>query len=217
MGEVDLVPTSYRKRQLFGNWLKRALFSLFSITLMLLAAFVFLRFETASIDKEVKHLQTQKSISAKQRRELELLNARKSELTQQLDLLAGLRSGAAAEQMFLTVDKAMAGDGVWFTNWRFRRAGTPTDKDPKTVNTGYFIVIPKGKKSREEAWKIDTQMTIEGESMDYAALSTFVSNLITQPEIERVRVVSTEQVRVRQTKLVRFSLDVVVSSQGVKS
>ena len=197
--------------------MKRSLSALLAITLVFIGTFLFLRYETGKIDRELKQLQSQKAITTQQRKELEKLNARKHELTQQLNLLAGLRSGSAAEQMFLTVDRAMSGEDVWFTQWDFRRAGTATEKDPKTVNTGYFIVIPKGKKSREETWMIETQMTIQGEALDHAALSRFVSNLIDQPEIQQVRVVKTDLVLVNQHKLVRFSLDVVVSSGGLKS
>ena len=217
MNEIDLIPAAYRKHRLFSRWMKRSLSALLAITLVFIGTFLFLRYETEKIDRELKQLQSQKAITTQQRRELEILNARKHELIQQLNLLAGLRSGSAAEQMFLTIDRALSGDDVWFTQWHFRRAGTATEKDPKTVNTGYFIVIPKGKKSREETWMIETQMTIQGEALDHAALSRFVSNLIDQPEIQQVRVVKTDLVRVNQHKLVRFSLDIVVSSGGLKS
>ena len=65
---------------------------------------------------------------------------------------------------------------------------------------------------QEETWKIETQMTIQGQSMDHSALSEFVLNLTRQPEIENVRVVNTQLSEVNNIKLVNFSLEIVVSS-----
>ncbi|MEN8177443.1 MAG: PilN domain-containing protein [Pseudomonadota bacterium] len=211
MSEIDLIPEVYRKRLLFSRWVKQSLVSLVLLTIAIVAAFVYLKNQTGQIDLELKQLQSQKAISSQQRSDLEKLTARKKDLTQQLALLAGLRSGSAAEQMFLTVDRAISVGNVWFTNWKFRRAGTATDKAPNEVNTGYFIVIQAGAANTEEAWKIETHMTIQGQALDHAALSGFVSNLIDQPVIQRVRVVKTEQVNVNNHKLVNFSLDILVA------
>lgn len=213
MNEIDLIPAVYRKRLLFSHWLRLSAYLLGALSVLILGAFFVLRTETLKVDQELKLLQSQKAISTQQRKELEKLDARKQDLSQQLDLLAGLRSGSAAEQMFLTIDRAMSEGDVWFTNWEFRRAGSATEKDPKTVNTGYFIVIPKGEKTREETWMIETQMMIKGEAMDHAALSNFVSKLIDQPEIQSVRVVKSELFSLNGHKLVKFSLDVVVSGR----
>ncbi|MCM8857728.1 MAG: hypothetical protein LC541_18840 [Candidatus Thiodiazotropha sp.] len=216
MNEIDLIPELYRKQRLFNQWIKHSIYLLAGISVTVIVMFIFLQIQTETIDHQLKELQTQKAISTQQRNKLEKLNSRKVDLMQQLDLLAGLRSGSAAEQMFITVDRAISKGDVWFTNWRFRRAGTAVDKDPKTVNTGYFIVIPNGKKEQEkETWKIETHMSIRGQAMDHAALSEFVSNLIRQPEIQHVRVVRTDLVRLYETKLVNFILDVVVSAGGV--
>ncbi|MDJ0806944.1 MAG: PilN domain-containing protein [Gammaproteobacteria bacterium] len=211
MVEIDLIPEAYRKRLLFTRWIKQALLSLALLSSLIIVAFFYLRSATVQIDLQLKQLQSQKAISSQQRSELEKLTARKKDLTQQLALLAGLRSGSAAEQMFLTVDKALTAGDVWFTNWKFRRAGTATDKAPKEVNTGYFVVIQAGAAETEEAWKIETHMAIQGQALDHAALSGFVSSLIDQPTIQHVRVVRTEQVNINNHKLVNFSLDILVA------
>ncbi len=214
MGDVDLVPGVFRKRQLFNHGLKQWGITLIVLTLLVLGAFVWLHEETAKVDLQLQQLQSQKAISTQQRSDLEKLNSRKKDLKQQLDLLAGLRSGVAAEQMFTTIDRALASGDVWFTNWRFRRAGTPAEKTRNEVGTGYFVVIPNGKNNREETWKIETHMTIDGGALDHAALSHFVSSLIEQPEIKRVRVLRSELARHNRNKLVEFSLEVVVSAGG---
>jgi hypothetical protein len=213
MSEIDLIPAFYRKRVLFTKWVKQALLALTAITGVIVSATLALHAYTEDVELELKELQAQKRISTQQRNELEKLNTRKKALTQQLDLLAGLRSGLAVEQLFVTVDKALSKDDVWLTNWRFRRAGTVVEKDPKTVNMGYFIVIPNDERpQQEETWKIETNMKIQGQALDHSALSEFVSNLVEQPEIQTVRVVRTDQISLQGHKLVNFSLDIVISS-----
>ena len=219
MSEIDLIPGIYRKQLLFRQWLKRAGFALLSVSVLIGAAFAFLRMENHKLDAALRELQLQKAISTQQRSQLETLNGRKRDLTQQLELLAGLRSGAAADRMFATIDRALNEGSVWFTDWNFRRAGTVTTADPETVNSGYFIVVPNGQPTKKEAWMIETQMKIDGEALDHAALSRFVTSLIDQPEIQSVRVVRTETVTIADRPLVRFSLDVVVAPEdrGVRS
>jgi hypothetical protein len=213
MNEIDLIPASYRKQLLFTKWLKQALFVLITSAAFIVIVSFVLGAYTEEVEVQLSELQSQKMISTQQRNELEKLNLRKKALMQQQDLLAGLRSGLAVEQIFVTLDKAMTNDSVWIINWRFRRAGTVVDKDPKTVNRGYFIVIPNIERpQQEEAWKIETTMTIQGQALDHSALSEFVSNLIEQPEIQTVRVVRTDLTNLFDHKLVNFSLDIIVAS-----
>jgi hypothetical protein len=213
MNEIDLIPLFYRKRMLFTKWLKQAVLALMAATVVIVAGFLFLRATTEEIEGQLSKLQSQKKISTQQRNELEKLNTRKKGLNQQLDLLAGLRSGLAVEQILVAVDNALSEKSVWLTNWRFRRAGTVVEKDTKAVNTGYFIVIPNGERPQEEeAWKIETTMAVQGQALDHSALSDFVSKLIEQPEIQAVRVMSTDLVSMNNHKLVNFNLDIVISA-----
>ncbi|MDJ0739701.1 MAG: hypothetical protein QNJ91_08285 [Gammaproteobacteria bacterium] len=214
MTEIDLIPAAYRRRGTLRRWLRGSGVLLLLLSLLLIGSSATLRMHAERLEDEVARLQQQKAISAQQRQDLERLNARKTELRQQLDLLAGLRGGAAADRMFVTVDRAIRPGRVWFTDWRFRRAGTKTDRDPDTVDTGYFIVVKRGQPGKKEAWMIETEMKIDGEALDHAALSEFVSNLVDQPEIQSVRVVRTETIRLNDRPLVRFSLDILVASAG---
>lgn len=215
MSEIDLIPAAYRERNRIIRFLRAAGLLTLVVFVGLLVGTLMLKLQADRLDLDVERLQAEKAISTQQRGELQTLNARKAELVQQLDLLAGLRGGSAAKQMFVTVDRAVQPGRVWFTDWRFRRAGTKTDADPETVETGYFIVVKPGQPSRKEAWMIETAMNISGEAMDHAALSDFVSTLVDQPEIQSVRVVSTETIKLLDRPLVRFSLDVLVAS-GVR-
>jgi hypothetical protein len=188
MSEIDLFPEDLRKRLLFTRWFKLTGYAIVLLTIVFVAAFVLLREANAHIDEQIQHFQSQREISNTNRKQLEQLNQQKSDLKQQLDLLTGLRSGASAEQMMLTIDRALPGSDVWLTNWKFRRAGTPVDDAREEVNTGYFIVIAAdNRNNQEETWKI--------------------------PEIENVRIVSSRQSEVNRIKLVDFSLDIVVSAR----
>ncbi len=216
MHEIDLIPQEFHRRQMVVGWFKFAGFSLVLITVLIISSFAWLKVESGRLQQGIEQLQSQKDITSSHRAQLEELTQKKKDLDQQLKLLAGLRSGAAAEQMFVTIDRALPNEDVWITGWRFRRAGTPVEIVDETVSTGYFIVIPQGsgnnKQQEKETWKIETHMTIKGQSMDHAALSEFVLNLTRQPEIEDVRVVSTQLAEINQVKLVNFNLDVVVST-----
>ena len=216
MNEIDLFPDDLRKRLLFTRWFKLSGFLLLLISALMVAAFFVLREANAKIDQEIRYFQSQREITNSNRQQLERLNQQKKDLQQQLDLLSGLRSGASAEQMFVMIDRALPGPDVWLTNWRFRRAGTPVEEQQEAVSTGYFIVIPAGTDSnrQEETWKIETHMNIQGQALDHVAMSKFVINLTQQPEIEDVRIVSSRQSEVNQTKVVDFSLDIVVSARN---
>jgi len=214
MNEIDLFPDDLRQRLLFFRWFKLTGIALVLLTILFVAAFALLREANAQIDEKIQYFQSQREITNANRQQLEQLNRQKKNLKQQLDLLSGLRSGASAEQMFVMIDRSLPGPQVWLTNWKFRRAGTPVEERQQAVSTGYFIVIPADNQNRqEETWKIETHMTIQGQALDHVAMSKFVLNLTQQPEIENVRIVSSRQTEVNQTKVVDFNLDIIVSAR----
>ena len=211
MNDIDLFPDDLRKKLLFMRWFRFSGAALVVLTLLFCAMFFALREANAQIEEEIRYFQSQREITTANRQQLETLNRQKKNLQQQLDLLSGLRSGASAEQMFVMIDRSLPGPEVWLTDWKFRRAGTPIDERQEAVSTGYFIVIPADKgSSKEETWKIETNMNIKGQALDHVAMSKFVLNLTQQPEIENVRIVNSRQTEVNQTKVVEFSLDIVV-------
>ena len=219
MNEIDLFPDDLRQRLLYARWLRRAGTIILVGSLLIGGAFLGLRQVNARIGEQIEHFQDQREITNANRQQLKQLSQKKEDLLQQLNLLSGLRSGASAEQMFVMIDRALPGPEVWLTNWKFRRAGTRVEANPETVSTGYFIVIPAGSQSRtEETWKIETHMDIRGQALDHSAMSEFVLNLTRQPEIENVRIVSTRLGQsINQTKLVDFSLDIIVSLRESKA
>ena len=216
MNEIDLFPEDLRRQLLFTRWLKFAAIWAILLSLVISGGFFALREVNARFDERIAYFQSQREISNANRQQLKLLNQQKKDLQQQLNLLSGLRSGASAEQMFVMIDRALPGSDVWLTNWKFRRAGTQVDSGAQAVSTGYFIVIPADSATREEeTWKIETQMSIQGQALDHSAISEFVLNLTRQPEIENVRIVNTRLGQsANKIKLVDFSLDILVSARG---
>jgi hypothetical protein len=213
MNEIDLFPDDLRRRLQFTRWFRLTGFAVVALSILFVSAFALLREANAQIDEQIRHFQDQREITNANRKQLEQLNQQKKNLRQQLDLLSGLRSGASAEQMFVMIDRSLPGPDVWLTSWKFRRAGTPVEERQKAVSTGYFIVIPADNEARqEETWKIETHMNIQGQALDHVAMSRFVINLTQQPEIEDVRIVNSRQAEVNQTKIVEFSLDILVSA-----
>ncbi len=198
-----------------GRWAGRmGRFSL-ALVVLLFASAGLLGYLTQETRARISELQTRKAISTQQRAELEALRAEKTRLEQQMRLLNGLRSGTAARTMFRTVDRALEGDGVWFERWGFRRAGTPVARAPEGKHTGYFIVVPSGRREDEpQTWQIETHMSIQGQALDYAALSGFVSRLIKQAEIQDVRVLKTGLRRVVGVNVVDFEIAVTVQGEA---
>ena len=213
MSEVDLIPAQYRDMLLRRRWITLSLIALTVLLCVSVSAYAAVGFVTKRIDADIAQLQEQKAISTQQRDELAGLLDREAELQQQWELLNGLRSGAAAEAMLEMIDRSLSGDDVWFVSLQFRRAGIVVEQAPETVNTGYFIVVPKGAAAKKpESWQIQTHMTITGQSRDHAALSGFVKRLFQQPEVDDVRVMKTALRRYTTTRVVDYDLAIVVNS-----
>ena len=150
----------------------------------------------------------------RQREQLEASDQRLKALDDEWNLLQGLRSGAVAEDLFVIIDAALPGDDVWFTRWSFARAGVIAPPNVKTVNSGYFIVVPAGQRPEAQpSWQVRTHMDINGEARNHAALSRFVRGLFAQPQIQDVKVNRTQVRDYVGTPVVDFSLAIVLHSE----
>jgi hypothetical protein len=144
---------------------------------------------------------------------MERLGAEKTELERQYRLLSDLRSGAAAGDMFVTIDRALTSDDVWFRNWQFQRAGVMVGKEVRTVNSGYFVVVPDGEEQlASDELRVQTHMAIRGQARDHSALSSFVRRLFVQPEIDDIRIRRTSLIDRSRADTVDFELAVVLNT-----
>jgi len=216
MTDIDLIPSDYRLMAgLRINARKSGMVMVVSLLLTVLV-YALLHVLSGNLDERISVLQSKQAITAQQQAALTQLDSHRGGLERKLNLLTGLRGGTVASQMFVTIDRAVTHDKVWFLGWQFRRAGTAVKHKAETVSNGYFIVIPAedGKES-DEAWKIETHMTFKGQALDYSALSGFVRRLYQQPEIQDVRILNTS--KDPRGEFVNFNLAVTVNSGGASS
>jgi len=208
MREVDLIPASYRQERRRELLLKAIVGTLLGLMVSTALARVWLDTAVESVDAEVTQLQIQQTVTAAERDRLAALTVDRQSYEEQLYLLKGLRSGAPATELFGIVEQALVRDEVWFRSWDFRRAGV-TDPQGQVLESGYFVVVP-ATGAPQEAWRVETHMTIAGQAIDHAALSQFVQRLLAHPEIENVHIRRTDLQRYGTRSLVDFDIAVIV-------
>jgi hypothetical protein len=214
VSDIDLIPQEYRTRRWQLRWLKRFGLILGGLVGALALSAGALGIATAKANARVEALQQRQTLTAQQRADVERLTVEKAELERQLRMLSGLRSGAAAGDMFVTVDRALTGDDIWFLDWSFTRAGVVVGEEVRTVHTGYFIVVPDGApQPAADELRVQTHMTIQGQARDHSALSGFVGRLFAQPEIDDVRIRKTSLVQSDRSNAVDFELAVILNTQ----
>jgi Tfp pilus assembly protein PilN len=113
MSEIDLIPTDYRNRRWLGRWLRKILSGAGSVIFLGAVTAGALIYQTATLEAEATRLEEQRAVTTQQRNELEQLSQKRQTLAQQLSILRGLRSGAPAETVFLTIDRATSTCGSW--------------------------------------------------------------------------------------------------------
>ena len=216
MRDIDLIPADYRRARWFRAWSKQMLVSTAVLATLCALVFAGLSVRVSQLREEATLLEEQRAVTAQQRDDLEALNRQRTSLNQQLSLLSSLRSGAPAQSVFAAIDEALADAEIWFVNWQFRRAGVMVPESQAAgVETGYFIVVPEmAAKEGEQAWLVETHMTITGQARDHEALSRFVSGLYAQPAVVNVSVQRTELSKLATRDIVQFDLAVVLNSEA---
>lgn len=212
MADFNLIPPSYEQRLARLHMLRLSAVGVAALLMVGLAAYAGLGYWIEAVQGEVAELQKRQEVTARQRRTIADLNSQKKELNQQWQLLESLRSGMPAKQMMETVQGALRENEVWFIDWRLRRAGIVTEKEPVANQPGYFIIVKR--KGNSEDWQSMTHMTIRGQAKDHSTLSEFAQRLLTQPDIEDVRVQKTTQSfgRDREPRAVDFDLAIVLKT-----
>ncbi len=163
--------------------------------------------------ERVQELKSQSAITEQQQGQLEQLSARQSEYEQRWSQLRGLRAGAAVEDIFRIIDRALVDDDLWFVDWSFRRAGVVVDGKTRGIETGYFVIVPAEDRSNEAVdWQVETHMSLEGQARDHQALSTFVRSLFEQPDIKDVSVQRTSLIDYANGRVVSFDLTIILNS-----
>jgi len=213
MAELDLIPDDYRNRLKQRAELRQfaVLFAILNIVVLASAGAFGQLSKQASV--RIQELKSQSAITEQQQLRLEALSAQQKEYEQRWSLLRGLRAGAAVEDIFRIIDRAIVNDDIWFENWSFRRAGVVVDGEARGVETGYFVVVPAdGQPTETPEWQVETHMVLEGRALDHQALSTFVRALFEQPDIKDVSVQRTSQTNYANGRVVSFDLNIILNS-----
>jgi cell division protein FtsB len=214
MFDIDLIPQAYRTQRWQTRWMKRTAFLMLGMIAILILSWSVLGVAITDVSEQVQALQLKQTATTNQRADIERLGAEKTELEQQFRLLLDLRSGAVAGDMFMTIDRALTSNDVWFQNWQFQRAGVMVGEEVRTVNTGYFVVVPDGADQlAADDQRVQTHMSIRGQARDHSALSGFVRRLFVQPEIDDIRIRRTSLSNGNQADTVDFELAVVLNTE----
>lgn len=213
MSELDLIPQDYR------NWLNQRamlrqyvfLFAVLNVVVLVSSGMLSQLSKSASLS--VQDLQSQSAITEQQQVQLEQLREQQTEYERRWSLLRGLRAGAAIEDIFLIIDRALTSNDLWFVDWSFRRAGVVVDGETRDVETGYFmIVLEEGGYTDDTEWQVETRMTVNGQARDHEALSRFVRALFEQPSIKDVSVQRTSRTDYANGRVVEFEITIILNS-----
>jgi len=213
MSELDLIPQDYRDGLQRRTEIRRHLVAFAVLNVIILASAGVFAHLSKQTSVRIQELKSQSAITEQQQIQLEQLSNEQKEYEQRWSLLRGLRAGAAVEDIFTIIDRAMVNDKLWFENWSFRRAGVVVDGETRGVETGYFVVVPAdGQPAETPDWQVETHMILEGRAIDHQALSTFVRSLFEQRDIKDVSVQETALTDYANGRVVSFDLTIVLNS-----
>ncbi|NKB35812.1 MAG: hypothetical protein GKR93_01400 [Gammaproteobacteria bacterium] len=215
MHDLNLIPEDYVQTQKL-----RVLLSAFLVVLALLlsglgVARYILSDKLSRIENEISKYEYDKNTLHQQHQTLQKLSEEKNLLENKVAVLRTLRDGLPARQMFIVMNKVLD-KSIWFNNWSFRRAGEFGDYDDQSGRPELKALLHGNQKSlAERAWKLSTHMEINGRTLDHTYLASFVNRLITQPEIEDVKVLRTSTIRQSETDAIDFNLAITVNNMNL--
>ena len=210
MASIDLVPESYRRRHRVRAWLRHFSIGYGAVIICLVAAKLFLSAGIHAQASEIERLRVDQDSALDRKARSDELGRQRAALEKQLGMLEKLRGGPPVRSVFANIDRALNGR-VWFTDWKFMRAGEFVDLKSQTLKSGFFLVLPDSDKGAgRRAWRMHTHMEIRAQAADHSALADFVSLLERQPVIRDVKVLNTRNHPSQGGARVNFELAVVV-------
>lgn len=213
MSELDLIPQDYRNKLTRRAMLGQYLVAFVILNVLVLSSGGLLAHLTRQATMQIQALKSQSAITEQQQARLEQLGSQQSEYERRWSLLRGLRAGAAVEDIFKIIDRALVNDDLWFVDWSFRRAGVVVDGETRGIETGYFVIVSDDDQATETPdWQVETHMTLEGRALDHQALSKFVRALFEQPDIKDVSVRRTSLIDYANDRVVSFDLTIILNS-----
>lgn len=213
MADLDLIPEDYRNRLKQRAEVRQYVIAFALLNLVILASAGAFGQLSKQASVRIQELKSQSAITEQQQSQLEQLAAQQKEYERRWSLLRGLRAGAAVEDIFRIIDRAIVKNDLWFENWSFRRAGVVIDGETQGIETGYFVIVPPDGRSKDTPdWQVETHMVLQGRALDHQALSRFVRALFEQSGIKDVSVQRTALTNFADGRVVSFDLTIVLNS-----
>lgn len=213
MADIDLIPVDYREWLTRQSMLRMHGLVVGALLIVIVAAAVVLERSAAEAQSRVVQLKSQSAITQQQQMQLETLKQQQAEFERRWSLLRGLRAGAAVDEIFTLIDRAIVPGDLWFLDWSFRRAGVIVDGEKRGVETGYFVIVAEnGDLQSSPDLTVETHMTIRGQAIDHQALSSFVRALFEEPAIRDVNVRRTGLTNYANGRVVEFDITVILNS-----
>lgn len=212
MAEIDLIPQDYRNQLTLQSALRKYVVMFAALNAFVLVFALLLGQTSRSVAAEAVELKTENAITQQQQAQLEQLQLQQGEYERQLGLLRGLRAGAAVDEIFGIVDRALRGRDLWFLDWKFSRAGVVLNGEQRGIETGYFVIVDEDQRQPDDEWQVETRMTIHGQAKDHQALSTFVRSLFDQREIKDVKLQKTSAISYGNGRVVEFDMTITLNS-----
>jgi hypothetical protein len=213
MHEFNLIPADYVEREHIEKKLHTFAFILIGLLLSIAILHFCLQHIILNLKSEIQVLEEGKMLTLQQQQRFNDLLAQERSLTKRLEIFNALRGGPPVRQIFLAIDQVLDGS-VWFTQWKFQRAGEIVETAPQTEKNGYFITIPEDTSGagKPQTWLLKTNMQISGQAIDHSRLSVFVNKLIELPEIEDVKVLNTNLKTYTSTQAIDFNMILIIDT-----
>lgn len=209
----DLIPATYRQRLQTRRQLRLFGFVAVAAIGLCVGSAGVLAWTTNGLNSDITQLEQRQSLSRQQEAQLADMNASLAELQRRWHLLEGLRSGMPAAAVMAAVENALPVDEVWFTDWRFLRAGIVTEKQTDPRPPSYFIRLESAEPI--DQWQALTHMKISGQATDHEALSKFARSLLKQPGVADVAVQRTSTARSRDSQHQPINFELAVHIRAV--
>ena len=216
MHEIDLIPANYHDMLRVRRWAK--LFGILAVTALILTLTTrgVLAYLIESQNDAIGDLQQSRISVVNNEKLLDSLTKQKSSIEYKLDILNSLQQGPATNKLFTTIDNAMSKD-IWFQELTYLNKPEAVKNKGETVDTGYFIIVPrdgasnKGAKNTGQQNRLLTKIEIKGQARNHSALAAFVNRLNAQAVFSTVKIVNTQLRRYTKMDVVDFTL--VASTQ----
>ena len=214
MTDIDLIPVDYREWRTRQSLLRQYGIAAAALVALMLGLALALGHSAAEAQARVVQLKSESAITQQQQMQLQALKDQQSEYERRWSLLRGLRAGAAVDEIFSLIDRAIVAGDLWFLDWSFRRAGIIVDGQQRGVETGYFVIVAENDDPLATSdLTVETHMTIRGQAVDHQALSKFVRALFEEPAIKDVNVQRTSLTNYANGRVVEFDITVVLNSR----